>query len=118
MKLYQYEGRCNLAGERIRQRRQSLGLSQEQLAEAIGKSPSAISTIETGKRGASLETLVHIANVLQVSADYLLADQLPHIPWEASRRALLFFHNCEEWELSLLQEVAHCIHAGLRRRLR
>lgn len=105
-------------GKRIQSARKETGVSQEQLAEAIGKSPSAISTIETGKRGASLETLVHIANVLQVSADYLLADQLPHIPWEASRRALLFFHNCEEWELLLLQEVAHCIHGALLRRFR
>ena len=105
-------------GKRIQSARRETGLSQEQLAEAIGKSPSAVSTIETGKRGASLETLVHIANVLQVSADYLLADQLPHIPWEPSRKSLFFFRNCEEWELSLLQEVAHCIHAGLRRRFR
>ena len=105
-------------GKRIQSARKETGLSQEQLAEAIGKSPSAISTIETGKRGASLETLIHIANVLQVSADYLLADQLPHIPWEPSRKSLFFFRNCEEWELSLLQEVAHCIHAGLLRRFR
>ena len=102
-------------GKRIQSARRETGLSQEQLAEAIGKSPSAISTIETGKRGASLETLIRIANVLQVSADYLLADQLPHIPWEPSRKSLFFFQNCEEWELLLLQEVAHCIHAGLRR---
>ena len=105
-------------GKRIQAARKETGLSQEQLAEAIGKSPSAISTIETGKRGASLETLIHIANELQVSADYLLLDQLPHIPWEASRRSLLFFHNCEEWELLLLQEVAHCIHGALLRRFR
>ena len=69
-------------GKRIQSARRETGLSQEQLAEAIGKSPSAVSTIETGKRGASLETLIRIANALQVSADYLLADQLPHIPWE------------------------------------
>ena len=105
-------------GKRIQSARRETGLSQEQLAEAIGKSPSAISTIETGKRGASLETLIRIANALQVSADYLLADQLPHIPWEPSRKSLFFFLNCEEWELSLLQEVAHCIHAGLLRRFR
>lgn len=105
-------------GKRIQSARRETGLSQEQLAEAIGKSPSAVSTIETGKRGASLETLIRIANALQVSADYLLADQLPHIPWEPSRKSLFFFRNCEEWELSLLQEVAHCIHAGLRRRFR
>ena len=105
-------------GKRIQSARKETGLSQEQLAEAIGKSPSAVSTIETGKRGASLETLIRIANALQVSADYLLADQLPHIPWEPSRKSLFFFRNCEEWDLSLLQEVAHCIHAGLRRRFR
>ena len=105
-------------GKRIQSARREAGLSQEQLAEAIGKSPSAVSTIETGKRGASLETLIRIANALQVSADYLLADQLPHIPWEPSRKSLFFFRNCEEWELSLLQEVAHCIHAGLLRRFR
>ena len=92
-------------GKRIQSARRETGLSQEQLTEAIGKSPSAISTIETGKRGASLETLIRIANALQVSADYLLADQLPHIPWEPSRKSLFFFRNCEEWELSLLQEV-------------
>ena len=38
-------------GKRIQSARKETGLSQEQLAEAIGKSPSAISTIETGKRG-------------------------------------------------------------------
>ena len=38
-------------GKRIQSARREAGLSQEQLAEAIGKSPSAISTIETGKRG-------------------------------------------------------------------
>ena len=76
-------------GKRIQSARKEAGLSQEQLAEAIGKSPSAISTIETGKRGASLETLIRIANALQVSADYLLADQLPHIPGAVDVIALL-----------------------------
>lgn len=38
-------------GKRIQSARRETGLSQEQLAEAIGKSPSAVSTIETGKRG-------------------------------------------------------------------
>lgn len=47
-------------GKRIQSARRETGLSQEQLAEAIGKSPSAVSTIETGKRGASLETLIRI----------------------------------------------------------
>ena len=35
-------------GKRIQSARKEAGLSQEQLAEAIGKSPSAVSTIETG----------------------------------------------------------------------
>ena len=55
MKLYHYEGRCNLAGERIRQRRQSLGLSQEQLAarlqlRGLELGQKAVSRMETGSR--------------------------------------------------------------------
>jgi len=35
MKIYTYQGRCNLAGERVRQAREAAGLSQEQLAARL-----------------------------------------------------------------------------------
>ena len=55
MKLYSYQGRCNISGERIRQARESEGLSQEQLAarlQLLGLeiTQKSISRIETGLR--------------------------------------------------------------------
>lgn len=63
-------------GERVRKRRQQKGWTQEMLAKELGVSTSFVGHIERGSRKASLETLVQIVNVLDVSADYLLAGSL------------------------------------------
>lgn len=63
-------------GRKIRFKRKSNGLTQEQLAERTGISISFLGHIERGSRKASLETLVKLANALEVSLDYLLQDSL------------------------------------------
>ena len=63
-------------GKKIRAIRMREGLSQLQLAEMIEVSPPYISCIENGVKNASIETLVRIANALQVSTDELLDDNL------------------------------------------
>ena len=63
-------------GKRIRARRQHLGLTQEQLAKEMGVSTSFMGHIERGTRKASLETLVQLANVMDVSIDGLLTASL------------------------------------------
>jgi transcriptional regulator with XRE-family HTH domain len=64
-------------GNRIRTARTNLSLSQEQLAEKCNLSTSFIGHIERGSRKMSLETLVSLCDVLNVSADYLLLDNMP-----------------------------------------
>jgi transcriptional regulator with XRE-family HTH domain len=63
-------------GRRIRTERQRNGLTQEKLAERVGISTSFLGHIERGSRKASLETLVNIANSLEMGVDSLLADSL------------------------------------------
>ena len=58
--------------ERLRAARGGLGLSQDQLAEHSGFQRAAISHFETGRRKPSLRSLKRLADVLDVSADYLL----------------------------------------------
>ena len=64
----------NSIGDKIRSRRAKLGMSQEQLADLCGISPSYIGHIERGSRQLSLNTAICISTVLEISLDYLLLD--------------------------------------------
>ena len=63
-------------GMRIRKQRKLMQMTQDQLSEKAGISLSFLGHIERGSRKSSLETLVSLANALEVSADYLLQDSL------------------------------------------
>ena len=64
----------NAIGRRIKAAREKKGMTQEQLAEWVELSPMHVSVIERGVKLPKLETLINIANVLDVSADVLLQD--------------------------------------------
>ena len=53
-------------------------MTQEDLAAALEMSPTHISVIERGVKSPKLETLVNIANALNVSSDTLLQDVVHH----------------------------------------
>ena len=59
-------------GRRIKAARERKGLTQEELAEEVDLSPMHVSVIERGVKLPKLETLINIANALDVSADVLL----------------------------------------------
>lgn len=61
-------------GRRIRRIRFEHGLSQDQLAERAHLSISLVSKLEAGHKGAKLESLIKLANALDVT----LAELLPH----------------------------------------
>ena len=65
-------------GQRIRERRLTLGMTQQQIAEAIGLEPSNISHIERGAIKTTLAPLVAIANQLETTPDLLLYDSLDY----------------------------------------
>ncbi len=84
-------GKLTTLGQRIRQRREALKLTQQQLAEALGVTPQHISVIEQGKRSISVEGLAKLAEELGVSIDYLVtgkevavADVIPAIKADES----------------------------------
>ena len=61
-----------MIGQRIRDRRQSLKLTQKQLADALGLTPQHISAIEQDKRLPSISSLEKFAEQLGVNIDYLV----------------------------------------------
>ena len=60
-------------GERLKSARTAKHLSQQALADIIGKSLNTVGLYERGLRQPSLETLCLLADTLDVSCDYLLA---------------------------------------------
>lgn len=60
-------------GERIRQQRQALNVTQQGLAEAVGVTPQHISGIEQDRFTPSLALLLKLAEELGVTTDYLLS---------------------------------------------
>lgn len=63
-------------GDKIRDERLRLNLTQAALAEAIDISDTYMGAIERGERSLTLGTLVRLVNRLGVSIDYMLADSV------------------------------------------
>ena len=60
------------SGKRIAGLRKNAGYTQEQFGEKVGLSYRSIADIERGYRGTSIDALVDISNLLNVSLDYLV----------------------------------------------
>ena len=84
---------CKDLGNRIRNQRTLMKVSREQLARDIGVATSYIGLIECGKRSASLETLVEIANRLEIGMDYLLAASLKQKEKRSTRMVELTYEQ-------------------------
>ncbi|MCX7834838.1 MAG: helix-turn-helix domain-containing protein [bacterium] len=63
-----------ILAQRIRQLREQLGLSQQDLADQAGLSRVHISGLERGVSSPAVESLIRIAKVLQTTAGELLKD--------------------------------------------
>lgn len=63
------------SGKRICQLRTQNGYTQEGLAKTLNIDRSNLSRIESGKRGCSLELLVQLSILFNVTLDYLVLDR-------------------------------------------
>ena len=61
-------------GQRLRTRRKELGISQGELAKALGVSLSAVSNYETGHNAMREDVLLRLFSVLDVDPNYLYQD--------------------------------------------
>ena len=65
-----------LFGERIRNRRDSLNLTQEYVSDELHISLRFYQMIERGEKSVSLNTLTGLSQILNISIDYLLFGDL------------------------------------------
>lgn len=77
MKIYDFNGKKNICGERVKAARRRLGLSQLDLAAKLQVSGvnierDSVSRIEIGTRFVADYELLALAEILNVSLEYLL----------------------------------------------
>lgn len=77
-----------MLGNRIKSLREAKGLKQEELAQKVSVSPSAIGMYETNKREPNNEIILKLAEFFNVSTDYLLGksdirnpEELKNVPF-------------------------------------
>src|SRR5882757_293315 len=86
-------------GQRVRHIRRSKGLTLSELAEAVGRAPSALSMLENGRREPRLSMLQSLAGALQVPLAELVSAAPP------SRRAAM--------EIALHRAQSGALYSGL-----
>lgn len=96
-------------GERIRKERLSLGITQEVLSEKAGISVSFLGQIERGERKPSLETVINIANSLQVTVDFLLTDSYQAAPRSLADELAFLVRETPEKDIKTVIEVTKTI---------
>lgn len=63
-------------GNRIQKARNDKGYTQEYVAEKIDKSVDILRSIENGRSVGSVETLLNLCNILEITLDYIFSDLL------------------------------------------
>lgn len=91
-------------GERINRIRELEGYSKEELADAIKVTTRFIYDIELGNKGMSIDTLVNLCGILNVSADYLLFGKT-HGETTFSPEARALVERCPVSKEAYLKEI-------------
>lgn len=103
-----------LLGQRIRNIRKKKGITQLSLAERIDRSASYMSYIENGVKSLSLDTLILIANELNVSTDDILKDSLTNTIKVSNHEFADLTADCSEYELRILLDIVRTAKHSLR----
>ena len=92
-------------GVRIKAARARKGVTQGYIANLIGLSTPHISNIETGNTKLGLPTIIHLANVLDVSVDELLCDNIKRSEKIFQNELADLLKDCSAQELHFITEL-------------
>ncbi len=92
-------------GSRIRKARLNKNMQQAEVAFRVGMTNSHMSHIETGQTKPALPTIVKIANVLSVSVDEILCDNLECVEHIFNEKIADELKDCSQAELIAFLEI-------------
>ena len=89
-------------------------MSQENLAENCNLSTSYISRIESGKKKASLKSLVNIGKALEIPTATLLNGSQDNEFMEYKSKLMLVIEDCNNHERQVIFDLVVAIKSSLR----
>ncbi len=99
-----------LIGRRIKEARQAKGLSQEALSEKIGMSAKYLSSVERGKENPTLDTLIKLADALEVETSELFNYQHKRSPEELRQLVSRLMDEGHDEKLRLMAKIITAIY--------
>ena len=96
-------------GDKLRQRRQEMGLTRPQLAAKICVTPSAIANYENGISTPKPDILISLINVLEVDANYMYSDYLGN-----SQISKIYEHSLSSEEVDSIKKYRELSEEGKR----
>lgn len=97
-------------GKRIREARRDRGVTQDELADQVGVSRSAVAQWETGRAGQITGNLSRIAEALEVNVEYLMYGDDKRAPGDVRQgdelALLRLYRECEPEDRQMLLRTA------------
>jgi transcriptional regulator with XRE-family HTH domain len=105
-------------GRRLRSVRRKKGITQQELASALGTNQGTISNIERGVRGVTVQQLVKLARALRVSTNEILEERKSpkdgNVDLFKDRQFLRRFERINQLSKRDRQAILRTIDAALR----
>lgn len=102
-------------GYKVKQIRQSKGITQEQLAEAAGVGVTHISHLETGSGTVSLKVFLAIVNYLDCSADEILCKEIRTARPLVDNWLSALVADCSQIEVKIIADTVTALKQTLRK---
>lgn len=105
-------------GARIRARRESLGMTREDLGRELSVTSKFVADIEYGDKGVSIRTLYGLKQILGVSADYILDGIADNLSEDEEKKILSeniigSLSVCSVEQLGCMEQIARLYIEGI-----
>ena len=102
-------------GQKVKQIRLNKGVTQEQLAEAVGVGVTHISHLETGSGTVSLKVFLAIVNYLECSADEILCKEISMARPIVNNWLADLVADCDQTEVKIIADTVTTLKHTLRK---
>lgn len=92
--------------EQLRKARIQAGLTQIQIAEALGIKDSTYSGYETGKRHPDVEKIKQLLKILNTSGDFLLETGLDETPTQDEKYLIELYNKTDDFGRETIRIIA------------